>query len=119
MMHDFLQWLPSFAEVMDRRYYSPDWLAGQVWSGRARFWCSENAALVAEIKIYPTGARDVHFLVAAGNLTELVETLRPKVEAWGTSMGCVAALVESRPGWVKALAQKGYRLHQAAVRKEL
>ncbi|ABQ70797.1 hypothetical protein Swit_4459 [Rhizorhabdus wittichii RW1] len=119
MMHDFLQWLPAFAEVMDRRYYTPAWLAGEVWSGRARFWSTERAALVAEIKAYPTGARDLHFLVAAGDLDALIETLRPEAEAWGRSTGCVAALVESRAGWARALAPHGYELHQTTIRKEL
>lgn len=118
MMHDFLAWLPAFAAVMDQRYYTPGWLAGEVWSGRARFWSTDKAALVAEIKTYPAGSRDVHFLVAAGDVSELVEILRPKVEAWGQEMGCIAALVDSRPGWLRVLSPEGYELHQTAVRKE-
>lgn len=119
MMQDFLQWLPTFAEVMDRRYYTPAWLVGEVWSGRARFWSTEQAALVTEIRIYPTGVRDLHFLVAAGDLDTVIENLRPEAEAWGRSIGCVAALVESRAGWARTLAPLGYELHQTIIRKEL
>lgn len=118
-MDAFMRWLPAFADVMDHRYYSPQWLAGEVWSGRARFFEGEGCALVAEIKIYPAGGRDVHFLVAAGDLDELIEALRLDVEAWGREMNCIASVVESREGWARALKPHGYEPHQLAVRKEL
>jgi hypothetical protein len=118
-MDAFLHWLPAFAEVMDRRYYSPEWLAGEVWSGRARFWSTDRAAIVAEIKIYPTGAMDVHGLVAAGDLGEIENILIPSAEQWGRDMGCTGAVIDSRDGWIKVMKQHGYAPFQTAIRKEL
>lgn len=109
----------AFAEVMDERYYTLEWLDGQILDGRALFWRTDKAAIIAEIRDYPTGARDIHGLIAAGDLGDIVETLIPMAEAHGRLVGCIAAQIESRPGWVKALAPYGYGLHQSIVRKEL
>jgi hypothetical protein len=43
--------------------------------------------------------------------------LIPKAEEWGRSLDCIGAVIESRPGWIKALP--GYQLFQAAMRKDL
>ena len=113
----YTEWRDAFADVMDERYYTLDWLDIRLLNGDVMFWGSESAAIVAELRDYPTGAKDVHGLIAAGDLREIVEDLIPKAEAWGRANGCIAAVIESRPGWVKALP--GYELHQCHVRKEL
>lgn len=114
----FKRWLPAFASILDPRMYTPQWLVGEVWSGRIRFWGNERAALAAELKTYPTGARDLHFLIAAGELKELLSTLRPAAEQWGRERGCLGAIVESRAGWARALETEGYEPFQLHIRKE-
>ena len=114
----FQRWLPAFAAVMDPRMYRPEWLAGEVWSGRVRFWGNERAALTAELRPYPTGACDVHVLLAAGEVSEVVGRLRPIAEQWARDMGCLGAIVESRAGWAHVLKNEGYRPYQLHVRKE-
>lgn len=113
----YLSFRPAFTEAMDQRLYSIDWLDGRVLDGSALFWRTENAAIIAEVREYPTGAYDIHGLIAAGELAEIVETLIPQAEAWGRENGCVGALIESREGWARALKPMGYEPYQTSVRK--
>jgi hypothetical protein len=104
---------------MDPAFYPIDYLDALILSGRARLWVGEAAAIVAEIKDYPGGARVVHGLVAAGRIEEINRRLIPLAEAWGKAEGCTHAIVESRSGWMRALRAYGYEPHQVAVRKPL
>jgi hypothetical protein len=72
-----------------------------------------------ELRRYPGGALDVHGLVAAGDMVEIRDNLIPCAEAWGRANGCIAGVVESRPGWAKVLKPSGYEVSQVTVRKEL
>lgn len=116
---EYLSFRESFAGAVDQRYYPMDWLDGRILDGLARFICSENAAIVVELRRYPGGALDVHGLVAAGDKREIIDILIPSAEAWGRDNGCLAGVVESRPGWAKALKPSGYEVSQVTVRKEL
>jgi len=109
----------QFQEVMDERYHTLDWLDQEVLSGRVQFWRSDNAAMITEVRGYPTGARDIHGLIAAGNLEEIIGELIPTAEAWARDYGCIAAQIESREGWARAMRPHGYQTHQLIVRKEL
>jgi hypothetical protein len=108
-----------FAEAMDPAFYSIEYLDALIRSGRARLWVGAQAAIVAEIRNYPGGARAVHGLVAAGRMEEIGGTLIPQAEAWGKAQGCTHAIIESRSGWMRALKPQGYAPHQVALRKEL
>lgn len=116
---EYLSFRETFAEAVDQRYYPMDWLDGRILDGLARFICSENAAIVVELRRYPGGALDVHCLIAAGDKNEIINELAPHAEAWGRENGAIAAVVESRPGWARALKPRGYELSQVALRKEL
>ncbi len=115
----YVEWRDAFADVIDERYYTLDWLDMRLLNGEVRFWGSANAAIIAELRDYPTGAKDVHGLIAAGDVREIITDLIPKAEAWGRENGCVAALIESRHAWSRVLASYGYSTHQVTVRKEL
>ena len=110
---------PRFAEALDPRLYTLAHLDALIHSGRAQAWYGIDAAIVTEVRTYPTGARVLHGLVAAGPLEEIVGELIPRAEAWGRTIGCVLAVVESRSGWVRKLKDAGYEIHQTALRKEL
>jgi hypothetical protein len=110
-------WREAFAEAFDPRLYTIGYLDNLVLSMRAQAWYSENAAIVTEVRTYPTGAKVIHGLVAAGDLEEIRDVLIPRAEDWARSIGCIMAIIESRPGWARAL--KDYEPHQLAVRKEL
>lgn len=111
------QWRPALAEAVDGRLYTIEYLDALVIEKRAFMWASEDAAIIAEIKMFPTGAKAIHCLVAAGSL-EGVMHLAPIVEEWGRARGCIGALVEGRAGWAKALKGRGYRHYQTAVWKD-
>ncbi|TFI59119.1 hypothetical protein E2493_06230 [Sphingomonas parva] len=115
----YLRFRDAFAAVLDPRLYTIGWLDGEILSGNLLLWVGREAAIVAQIRRYPTGAMDVEGLIAAGDLEEIVRDLIPAGEAWGRSIGCVGAIIESREGWARVLAPHGYRVHQIALRKEL
>lgn len=110
---------PQLAEALDPAFYPIEFVDELLLLGRAQIFCSDHAAMVAEIKEYPGGARVVHCLVAAGRMEEIVDAIRPQVEAWGIRNGCRQAIVESRSGWMKILKPHGYSVHQVSVLKEL
>jgi len=112
------KWRGEFEKIMDSRMYNILWLDAQVWSGRAWFWGDSKAGIVAELRHYPTGAFDIHGLVAAGDVAEIRDVLIPQAEAWARSIGALGAIIESREGWAKVLRKSGYEPFQAAVRKE-
>lgn len=113
------RWRSEFARALDERLYTIEHLDGLVETGHAQVWFGDSAAIVTEIRDYPSGARVIHGLVAAGDLREIVGTLIPRAEEWGRSIGCVMAIIESRTGWVRTLKDAGYQIHQTALRKEL
>ena len=116
---DYIHWRGAFAEAMDTRFYTIDYLDWLVSNGRAEFMATPDAAIVVEIKMFPTGLCAVHFLVAAGKLDVLENELRDRAEKWGVANGCSMALIESRAGWKRTMAKHGYRLFQESIVKEL
>ena len=118
MPEAYARWRERFATALDPRFHDIAFVDGLVWFGRAKLFANERAALLAEIKVYPTGACDVHVLVGAGDLDALV-ALEPDLAAWGRFHRCLGVLIESREGWAKIMKPHGYEPHQVAVRKEL
>jgi hypothetical protein len=113
------RWRAEFEKALDPRLYTIEFLDALVGSGRAQVWFGDDAGMVTEIRTYPTGARVIHGLLAAGHLDEITDILIPRAEAWARSLGCVLAIIESRSGWARQLRKRGYEPHQLAVRKEL
>lgn len=118
MMEEYPRFRPAFEQAMDPRLYQIGYLDGLVHSGRAAFWSNDTAAIVAELKTYPTGALVVEGVVAAGAL-DGIRMLIPLAEAWGKQHGAVMAMISSRPGWAKALQSAEYAPHQLSIVKDL
>jgi hypothetical protein len=114
----YYRWRDQFAAILDRRMYSLDWLDDEVATGRVRLFANPAAAILAELRPYPTGAADLHFLIGAGSMEAMRDDLRPRAEAWAQSMGALGAVVESRSGWERTLRSCGYELFQTCLRKE-
>jgi hypothetical protein len=115
---EYQPWRQQFAEAMDPRLYDLFYLDTIILTGKARCWANERAAIVAELKTYPTGAMAVHGLIAAGDIDE-IERLIPLAEQWGREEGCILALIESREGWGRVMKKYGYAPFQATIAKEL
>ena len=110
---------PQIAEALDPAFYPIDYVDRLLLTGQAQIFLSEHAAMIAELKRYPGGARVAHCLVAAGRMAEITDVIRPRVEAWGRANGCTKAIVESRAGWMKVLKPHGYEIFQVSVMKDL
>lgn len=115
----YTAWREAFASAIDPRFFSIEYLDHLLNTGQAQFWPGSQAAIVTEFKTFPTGARAICGVVAAGDLDEIVNTLIPAAEAWGHMRGCTIAMIESRPGWQRALKDSGYEPFQISLVKEL
>jgi hypothetical protein len=117
-LDDYLRFRSAIADMLDTRFHTIKWLDGEVQSGRARIWATPNAAILATTKAYPTGAKELHGLVAVGDLADIV-ALIPQAEAWGRREGCIIAVIASRAGWVRTLSRDGWEPHEYTLRKDL
>jgi hypothetical protein len=106
----------EFATI-DPARYPIEYIEKQVASGFWRVWSNDRAAIIATIKRYPSGLREVHGLAAAGDLAEIVGLI-PLAEDWGRSRGCVGAEIASKPAWAKIMAAHGYKPAQVRLWKE-
>ena len=112
-------WRPRFLEVLDERYYPIDWLDAQVIAGNVILYTTPDAAIIFEVKRYPSGALDIHGLLAAGDLSAIRDVLIPASLSYGGSIGAISATIESREGWVRSTKDMGFDLYQTTVRKML
>lgn len=119
MWDRYLSFRDAFAAAMDERFYTIDYLDWIVTTGRAGIWFGDKSSIVAEIRTFPTAAKAVCGVIAAGDMKEIAEVLIPLAEAWGQENGCQFALIESRPGWEKIMKKHGYTLFQASIVKDL
>jgi hypothetical protein len=108
----------AFAGVLDPRFYTIEWLDYQVDTGAVHVVANDDAACLLKVIAYPTGAKEMHCMIAAGELHGIL-ALIPDAEAWGREQGCIVAVVESREGWARAMSEYGYAPYQVAVRKVL
>ena len=117
---DYERFRPLFAAAIDRRFHTIEHLDALVLTSRAQVWFGRDAAIVTELRTYPTGLRAIHGLVAAGDLQEIVGELIPRVEEWARDHAqCGVAMIESRVGWQKVLQPHGYAPFQTTLCKEL
>ena len=115
---EYVPWRERFAEALDPRLYDLEYLDRRIIEGSALIWTSSNAAVITEIKEYPTGAKAVHFLIVAGD-KDAIKAFGPPVEAWAREQGCIGALIESRPAWVREMKTAGYEVQQVSIWKDL
>lgn len=107
----------AFHAMLDPRLYPPEWLDGEVATGRFRLFATEKSAILASVKRYPSGLLEVQCEAAIGNLLELSGHLILSINAWAKSIGCESSQIQSRPGWGRVM--KDYKLYQTCLRKAL
>jgi hypothetical protein len=118
MTGEYARWRERFAEALDPRFHPIGYLDRRVAEGSARVFACPEAALIVELRPYPTGRFDGHVLIAAGDIGAIVGRLREEAEDWLREIGAAGAIVESRAGWGRALKACGYGVYQVAVRKD-
>lgn len=115
----YQNWRGCLSDALDKRYYTAEWLDWMVMSGRAAFWSGKGSAIVAEVRYYPSGAKVLHSVAAAGDLEEISSVLIPISVDWAKEQGCSAAIIESREGWTRKMKSQGFNLYKTAIRKEI
>lgn len=72
-------------------------------------WPGAHSILVTEIVNYPSGRRDVNFVLAAGDRGGSLEEIRamyPIVLEWAREAGCTRATFAGRDGWARTFLTK-------------
>ena len=115
-MDPYLRHRSALASVLDPLLYNVEWLDCQVWSGRLKQWGNDDAIILVEVKRYPTGAREIHGMIAAGDLGA-IKALIVEAEDWARTQGIQFASISSREGWGRVLPD--YSPHQVTIRKAL
>lgn len=115
----YLRFRDAFAEVLDERTHTIEWLDAQVWTGHMQVWGNDHACLLTEIKQFPTGAFEVHVMIAAGDMGTLVDDTIRQVERWARKIGALFVTIASRKGWEKIMGPHGYAHWQTELRKDV
>ena len=118
-MSPYPRFRDSFAAAMDPRLFGIEHLDRLLASGAAHFFATDAAAIVTGFRTFPSGARAVCGLIAAGALDEIETVLIPRAEAWGRMNGCTFGMIDSRPGWARRLKPQGYETWQVSLIKKL
>lgn len=88
-----------------------------ILDGKAYLWSGQNCCHVVEISVVGR-KRIATAWLAGGDLSELL-AMTPNIERWARDeMGCIAAMVVGRRGWVKPLLAHGYVEAHTALVKE-
>ncbi len=101
--------------------YAPTHEQAHVWAkietSDAQLWTTPEAALVTEIRVWPTGLREAIGWLAGGDIDELLN-MRPAFEAWARSKRCKrVGILLGREGWSRKL--DGYRTAGVQLMKDL
>lgn len=97
-------------------------LIEDVWDlvlrGEAHFWPGRRAAIVTEFSDFPR-LKALHFWLCGGDMHELLDEMRPAVEAWGCLNNCTRFTTCGRPGWARVLKGAGYAPEWHVCRKDV
>lgn len=77
-------------------------------ANEAQLWPMSDAAVVTEIKVYPTGARVLSYWLAGGALESIVQLHRFAIEPFAIDKRCIGLEVTGRRGWVRTLTGLGF-----------
>ncbi len=113
----YIKFRGAIAGVLDQALYPVAWLDARVATGDVDVMATDTSCILTEFKQYPSGAWEIHGVVAVGDVNEIAGVLIPKAEQYGRDRGCVIASIASRRGWAKVLPD--YEVHQVELRKEL
>jgi hypothetical protein len=106
----------GFAEAMDARFFTIEWLDQQVEAGVVNVWGTKRAAIIAALATYPTGIVTLEGMYATGKLPEIVGLIEI-AEAWGRHAGADFAFISSRDAWTRIAP--GYSDYKRTIIKEL
>lgn len=99
--------------------YTVEWLDRLLCDEGAGFAATDAAAMVVQLRDYPTGVKACVVVVAAGDHREIIDVLRPGIEDWARSRGCTKGIVESFPAWSRLLRPHGYSPFKLSLIKDI
>ena len=118
MNEEYLRFRRRFADALDPEWQDIGEVDGLVAAGLTTMWVSGKTALLTEVRSSPRGP--VMFgIVCVGDMGILRGDIRPAVESWAREHGCIAMAFAGRWGWVRAMAEHGYKAKQVIMVKEL
>lgn len=113
----YVEWRDRLAEAHNPQFYPVEYQDHLVTSGAGQFWANNAGALITEIVTFPSGAVVCRAYAGAGDLSALMEDLKPAIEDWAKAQGCTACMIQGRDGWRRM--HPDYRHHQTLLVKEL
>lgn len=66
--------------------------------GRFKLWLGERSAALTEVVEFPR-MKCLHIFLAGGDLGDMAESLKPKIEQYAEQQGCRRLTVTGRDGW--------------------
>jgi len=109
----------QIADAIDQGLYPIQWLDAQVYAGFVKVWSADDACCLTEIRTFPSGLFEVHYMVAAGNKETMVNVIAPQVEQWAREIGAIFTSIASRKGWERVMKPHGYEVQRIELRKKL
>jgi len=118
---------PYIEKATDRsggRYRVQD-IRQAVLAAKKQLWIIVNgsdavmAAVVTEIRDYPTGVKACNVVLCAGEDHRLWVHHIDGLKDWAKERGCSIMEVMGRDGWTPALREMGYRRSQAVFEMEI
>lgn len=94
-------WLDAALNTSPLKTHDREHVWEMLQSGEAQLWPTRNSVCLTEIKTYPTGVKVLFGWLAGGDLSEVKETTKA-LEDYARKIGCDAAAVQGRRGWLRA-----------------
>ena len=98
--------------------YGREYLEKRIFEDHdAQFWPGMDCGIVTEIEVRQDGSKVLVGWLAGGSGIE-IESMTPRIEAWGKSEGCVLSRLIQRPAYSRR-PKPGYRMTAVVMEKEL
>lgn len=91
-------------------------ILAELLANRAQLWPGKRSAFVTQL--FTNEEPAILVWLAGGDIRELLE-MQPGLEAWARAQGCVAAWINGRKGWARALRKTGFEPRGDELRKGL
>jgi hypothetical protein len=82
-------------------------IAEMVKTGKAQMFADEDGIVITEVHEYPR-VKVLHFWLAAGEKEAVIKQSHRAYE-WARRIGCRKATLAGRKGWMRVLADEGWR----------
>lgn len=111
------KWRVALWEASIPEFHPLEWQDELLASGQGQFWATDSGAIITQIVTFPSGSKVCRTHSGAGDLSALLNDLKPQIEAWAKAQGCSHCLIEGRDGWKRV--HPDYSHHQTILTKTL